>query len=257
VNALLLSQTIAAPWTSLQLGPLDLALAPGEVIGVIGPNGAGKSTLLRVACGDIAADSGTLELLGRPLNAWPPRQRARRLAVLPQQSLLTFPYTVTEVVTLGRVPHDSGRATDRRIVDNVLAALDLDHLRERRYTELSGGERQRVQLARVFAQVWEGDGPRLLLLDEPTSALDLAHQQQVLAGVRNLARDGCGVLMVLHDFNLLAAYADRLLVLQTGQCRALGTPDSVLSEQLFRDVFDVDVNILRHPTRGTPMVCSG
>jgi iron complex transport system ATP-binding protein len=175
--------------------------------------------------------------------------------VLPQLSQLDFPYTVEEVVGLGRTPHDTGNAGDREIVCEAMAAFDVTALRHRRYTELSGGERQRAQLARVFAQVWR-PGERLLLLDEPTSALDLAHQQQVMAVVAELAATGCAVVMVVHDVNLLAAHADRLLTLHHGRAYALGTPREVISETLFREVFAARVHLGRHPVSGDPLVLS-
>jgi len=255
MSVLTLDKVSARPWGTPLLQDIDLSLAAGDVLGVIGPNGAGKSSLLRLVAGDIPLDSGSIGLLGKPLAQWPLRERACRMAVLPQLSLLSFPYTVEEVVDLGRIPHDTGNAVDASIVEEVLAAVDMGRLRHRLYTELSGGERQRAQLARVFAQVWRG-GERLLLLDEPTSALDLAHQQQVLQAISRLAADGCAVVMVIHDFNLLAASAGQLLALHGGRCYAMGAPDVVLSQQLFRDVFSAEVHITRHPVHGRPLVVS-
>ena len=255
MSVLTLERVTTRPWGPPLLEDIDLALAPGEVLGVIGPNGAGKSSLLRLVSGDIAVHAGTIRFLGKPLPLWNLRERACRLAVLPQLSLLDFPSTVEEVVGLGRTPHDTGSAGDREIVREAMAALDVTALRHRRYTELSGGERQRTQLARVFAQVWR-PGERLLLLDEPTSALDLAHQQQVMAVVPKLAASGCAVVMVVHDVNLLAAHADRLLALHRGRAYALGPPREVINETLFREVFDARVHLGRHPVTGDPLVLS-
>lgn len=255
MTVLRLDNVSARPWGTPLLRDINLSLAPGEVLGIIGPNGAGKSSLLRLISQDIPLENGTIELTGRALTAWPLRERACRMAVLPQLSLLGFPYTVAEVVQLGRIPHATGNSADKAIVDEVLDAVDMLHLRQRLYTELSGGERQRTQLARVFAQIWQG-AERLLLLDEPTSALDLAHQQQVLATISRLAADGCAVVMVIHDFNLLAGNAGQLLALHEGRPYALGTPGSVLSEQLFREVFKASVHISQHPVHGHPLVVS-
>ena len=253
MNMLTLEHLSASPWGTPLLQDINLSLAAGEILGVIGPNGAGKSSLLRLISQDIPAASGSIRLAGKPLAQWPLRERACRMAVLPQLSLLGFPYTVEEVVHLGRIPHDTGMAIDAAIVEEVLAAVDMIQLRHRLYTELSGGERQRTQLARVFAQIWRGT-ERLLLLDEPTSALDLAHQQQVLQTISRLAADGCAVVMVVHDFNLLAASAGQLLALHHGRAWALGDPQTVLSEQLFREVFNAAVHISHHPVHGYPLV---
>jgi iron complex transport system ATP-binding protein len=163
VTVLALDKVTTRPWGPPLLQAIDLALEAGEVLGVMGPNGAGKSSLLKLVSGDMPAHAGTISFLGKPLSRWTLRERARRLAVLPQLSQLDFPYTVEEVVGLGRTPHDTGRAGDREIVCEAMAAFDVTALRHRRYTELSGGERQRAQLARVFAQVWR-PGERLLAL---------------------------------------------------------------------------------------------
>ena len=250
-----LSHVGAAPWGSPLLEDINVAMAAGSILGLAGPNGAGKSTLLKIIAGDIPPTEGELLLAERPLHAWSLQERAREVAFLPQMSLLNFPYTVEEVILLGRTPHDSGRATDWEILEEVLQLTDTGALRHRLYTQLSGGERQRTQLARVFAQVWgESLAGRLLLLDEPTSALDLAHQQQVLSAVQQLAQRGCAVVLVIHDLNLVASIADQLLVLDGGRQVALGTPQQIFTQELFRRVFQVEVSISNHPQHGFPMV---
>jgi iron complex transport system ATP-binding protein len=181
---------------------------------------------------------------------------ARRLAYLPQLSLLNFPYTVEEVVAMGRMPHDTGVSTDAGIVAQALAATDTASLRERLYTRLSGGEKQRVQLARVLSQVWDAGHGALLLLDEPTNALDLSHQQMVLAAVRALAQRGCAVVLASHDLNLVAGLADSIAVLQQGRVAALGAPREIFTPQLFREIFAIDVLVQRHPERDQPLVIS-
>jgi iron complex transport system ATP-binding protein len=240
------------------LDAVSLTVAPGELVAIVGPNGAGKSTLLRALSGELASSDGDVWLCNRPLRAWPLREQARMRAVLPQQSTLTFAFTVREVVLLGRAPHSQGidGPHDQAIAAAALAAVDADHLAERWYTTLSGGERQRVQLARVLAQIWEplADRPRFLLLDEPTSSLDIAHQHATLAIAQRWARQGVGVLAVLHDLNLAAQYADRLAVLRAGRKVADGSPNDVLTPALIADVFGMPVQVLRHPTMGCPLV---
>ena len=254
MNVLVLDDASAAPWGPPLLEHISLALEPGQILGLAGPNGAGKSSLLRLIAGDIPLAGGQLLLGGRRHGEWQRRCLARQLAYLPQLSLLNFPYTVEEVVALGRIPHDTGASVDREIVSRVMAATDTSHLQDRLYTRLSGGERQRVQLARVFSQIWDGGPGGLLLLDEPTTALDLSHQQLVLDAVRHLAAGGCAVVLAIHDLNLVAGQADRIAVLRRGSLAACGAPAEVFTEQLFRDVFDIEVLIRPHPERQQPLV---
>jgi iron complex transport system ATP-binding protein len=233
---------------------IDLQLRAGEIFGVLGPNGAGKSTLLGALSGELAANVGQVLLADRPLHDWPSRERAQRLAVLPQQSSLSFGFRVEEVVGMGRLPHDEGRAADQLIVEQALFAADARHLEGRSYLTLSGGERQRVHLARVLAQLWPGAEGRVLLLDEPTAALDPLHQHSTLQAVRGFAEQGAAVMVILHDLNLAARYCDRLLLLHEGRAHLQGTVDEVLQPQPLRDVFGLDVLIQRHPERGHPLV---
>jgi len=258
MSVLSLQNIHAAPWGSPLLHDIHFNLQPGEILGLAGPNGAGKSTLLEVVAGIAATTKGEVSLLSQPMASWPPRERALRLAVLPQLSLLSFPYTVEEVILIGRVPGNSSRQEDLTILAQVMAATDTLSLRGQLYTQLSGGEKQRVQLARVLAQIWhEQDmSDRVLLLDEPTTALDLTHQQQLLALLKELSDRGLAVIVTLHDFNLLAAIAHRVLVIAGGRQVALGNTHSVLTRQLFEDVFSTEVIISAHPTRGHPMVIS-
>jgi len=256
MSVLELCHISAAPWGPALLDDINISLEPGNILGLAGPNGAGKSSLLRLIAGDIQSNGGELTLGGQPLGHWTPQQRAQRLAFLPQMSLLSFPYTVEEVVLLGRTPHASGSEIDREILEQVLELTDTLDLRHRLYTQLSGGERQRTQLARVFAQVWDGASlaGKLLLLDEPTSALDLAHQQQMLSAVQLLARRGCAVVLAIHDLNLAASIADTVLVLDNGRQVALGAPQQIFTPELFKQVFQVDVIVSNHPQQGFPMI---
>lgn len=240
-----------------------LAVQPGEVLAVIGPNGAGKSTLLHVLSGALRPDHGIAALDGVPLARLPRDELARRRAVLPQASVLSFPFRVREVVHLGRSPH-RGRSThgeDERAVEAAMRQAEVMHLADRIYTTLSGGERQRVHLARVLAQIGmpdreagHVDTSRYLLLDEPTNALDLTHQHACLTTARAVARQGGGVVAVLHDPNLAAQYADRIVVVDRGKVTATGTPDDVLTEAVMAETYGLDVTVGRHPTRDCPHV---
>jgi iron complex transport system ATP-binding protein len=240
------------------LTEVSLALAPGEMVAVVGPNGAGKSTLIKTLCGDVVPARGTVLLGGRRLATWPRRERAQVMAVLPQASALAFPFTVLEVVLMGRTPHLRSAETphDYQIALAALAAVGMVPYAQRLYPTLSGGERQRVQLARILAQIWEVPpcGVRYLLLDESTASLDLAYQHSTLATARNFARQQVGVLAVLHDLNLAAQYADRIVLLKEGQQLGAGHPYEVLTPELIQSAFALPVLILPHPRLPCPLV---
>lgn len=233
---------------------IDIELRPGEVLGVLGPNGAGKSTLLAALCGELATSEGRVSLDERPLADWPGQERAKRLAVLPQSSSLSFAFSVNEIVGMGRLPHASGRVRDAEIVAEALKAADALHLAGRSYLALSGGERQRVHLARVLAQLWPGAEGQTLLLDEPTSMLDPLHQHTILQAVRDFAERGVAVLVILHDLNLAARYCDQLLLLHQGLPHAYGPPAEVLTTETLAVVYGLQVLIHQHPERGHPLI---
>lgn len=229
-------------------------LSAGEILGIIGPNGAGKSSLLKAICGDWAYQ-GLLNIIGASAN---PALRARQVAVLPQFSLLNFPYRVSEVVGLGRTPHQSGVKRDAEIIDQALALMDIVFLKNRLYTELSGGEKQRVQLARVFAQIWDPEdaenGVRLLILDEPTTALDLGHQQALMMAIKTFASRGVAIVMVLHDVNLAARYANKVLALLCSEVMAYGSAQEVITQDNMQRLYEADIHILKHPVDNSPIV---
>ncbi len=256
MSVLTITSASASPYGTALLQGIHFSLQAGQVLGLIGPNGAGKSTLLHAVAGGIALDSGLVLLNGKPLQEYDRVQRARALAMQSQHAALNFPFSVEEVILLGRMPHASGRDMDQQILEEVLYATDTLPLRRRPYTQLSGGEKQRVQLARALAQLWRAeDSPgRLLLLDEPNSALDLAHQRMVMERVDALAAEGCAVIVATHDFNLLASHADQLLVLDQGRQHSVGEPEAVLTPAMFADVFQVQVMIERHPDNQSPLV---
>jgi iron complex transport system ATP-binding protein len=236
------------------LDGVDLGIAAGEIVGLIGPNGAGKSTLVRLLAGTIRPASGVVRLDGRPLRDWSGTERARRLALVPQDPRIEFPYTVLEVVLMGRSPHLPTLALPGRhdldIARGALARLEVADLEARRMDELSGGERQRVFLARALAQE-----PTVLLLDEPTTHLDLRHQTQVHDVARARCRQaGIGVLSVLHDLNLAAAYCDRLALLAGGRIVREGRPADVLDAHILERAFGTRVWVGPHAVTHAPVV---
>ena len=238
------------------LTDVSIAVAPGKVTALIGQNGAGKSTLLKALSGELTPDQGKVSLHDKPIRDWPGQDRARLLSVLPQQHALNFEFRVEEVVALGRYPHGTGHQRDRQIVQEALALCDLSPFSKRSIDDISGGERQRVHLARVLAQIWESqpEGPCFLLLDEPTTGLDLSHQQALFKAVQHFARREVGILLVVHDLNLAARYADRVVLMHQGHIAEQGTPDEVFKADTLQRYFDLAVTVLRHPRHDCPLI---
>ena len=235
---------------------LSLTLKPGQVTAIIGPNGAGKSTLLKSLNGQIRPSSGTIILDGQPLERLNRRSISRRIAVVAQEAELRFPVTVLEFVLGGRfawaINSGWGWETehDLQIADAVIREAELAELSGRLMNELSGGERQRALMARALAT----EAP-ILLLDEPTANLDLSHQATLLTLVRNRCdRNEAAALVVTHDINLAAQFADNLLLMKDGRALHSGTPDQVLQPQILQDVFAVKVLVDAHPVTGGPRV---
>ena len=223
------------------LRSVDLALPRGELVAMVGTNGSGKTTLLRILAGVLAADAGVVQFAGQPLAEWRRDDLARRIAVLPQQVDLPSGFRVAELVEMGRMPHArslfGSTDADEQAVARALADADALDLADRFADELSGGERQRVLVAMALAQE-----PELLLMDEPTLHLDLAHQVALLSAIRRLqAQRGLTVVAVLHDLNLAAAFAPRIVVLDRGAVVADGPAIEVLDPALVQEVFGVAV----------------
>ncbi|HMV32238.1 MAG: ABC transporter ATP-binding protein [Gemmatimonadales bacterium] len=219
-----------------------LDLDAGELVAVVGPNGSGKTTLLRALLGTLPLAAGSVALLDRPLGEWTSAALARVVGVVTQREESLFPLTVEETVSLGRYaflgPLAPLAETDRRIVAEAMATADVAQLAARPTDQLSGGEWQRVRIARALAQQ-----PRLLVLDEPTASLDIRHEMEVFELVRRLAGQGIASLVVSHQLNLAARYADRLLLLHEGRVVADGPPATVLTRETVAHVFDWPVAI--------------
>ncbi len=240
----------------IALSEISLGLSGGEVLALVGPNGSGKSSLVRAISGTLIPFSGRVLLDGQDVQRLAPAQRARQMAVLPQNALIPPAFTVLETVLFGRTPYlnflGQLSARDEQIARDSLLRVDALALAERRVGELSGGEQQRVLLARALAQQTP-----LLLLDEPTTHLDLKHQVNLLTLTRDLAhRDGLAVLIVLHDLNLAAQYADRIALLSEGRLLAIGAPASVLTSETLSIVYDLPLKVLTHPTQNHPLIAA-
>ena len=233
------------------LDGVDISARAGEVLALVGPNGAGKSTLLSALAVDLPVDAGEITVDGRSAVEWSAAELARRRAVLPQHHELAFPFSVEQVVAMGRAPWTGSRAADddSAVVAESLAACEIEHLTDRAFPTLSGGERARVALARVLAQ-----RAQAVLLDEPTAALDLRHQELVLRRCRDRAAEGCAVVVVVHDLGLAAAHCDRIAIVHDGRIRGVGAPREVLDPQLLTEVYRYPVEVLEHPGRDAILV---
>lgn len=233
------------------LDAVDLEVYAGEVLALVGPNGAGKSTLLGVVAGDTDPDSGRTVLDGTDLHRWRLGDLARRRALLTQANSVAFPFTVREIVAMGRAPWAAlpEGNDDEEIIEESLAATDTSSLRSRTFPTLSGGEKARASLSRALAQ-----RAGVLLLDEPTAAVDLRHQEIVLELARTVADAGGAVVVVLHDLELAAAWSDRLVMISGGRIRAEGPPDRVLTAELVEEVYQQPVLVDRHPVTGDLLV---
>jgi iron complex transport system ATP-binding protein len=234
------------------LAGVTLEVEAGEVVGLLGRNGVGKTTLLRVASGTLTPDRGSVHFDGRALASFSRRELARRLAVVPQDLHVPFPFLAGEIVLMGRTPHQNlfgfESSEDVRRARDAMERMGISQLENRSVLELSGGERQLVMFARALAQA-----PELLLLDEPTAFLDLSHRIDVLQVVRELVADGGSALVVSHDLALAARVCDRLVVLADGRVVAQGPPAEVLQPEILRGAFGIEAEILRG-SDGLPVI---
>jgi cobalamin transport system ATP-binding protein len=233
---------------------LSLGLSAGRFVGLIGPNGSGKTTLVRLLGGLLQPAAGEVRLEGRPMSALPPRARAQRIAVVLQESMLLFNFSVLEVVLMGRAPRlgflGLEGPEDYAAARAALGDVDLLGREARPIQELSSGERQRALIARALAQE-----PRVLLMDEPTAFLDMKHALAIYEILGRLSREqGLLVLAVSHDLNLAARHAERLVLLHLGRLVADGPPEEVLTRERIREVYETEVEVARDPSSGTPLV---
>lgn len=248
--------------TSFRVGPhellkdIDLEVRPGEILSILGQNGAGKSTLLRILSGELRPTVGSVTLDGIELSQIRAVTLAGRRAVVPQNSHLTFAFTVLEVVLLGiSVPglNRTNRRDDEHLAQTILDLVDLCHLAHRYYPSLSGGEKQRVQLARALCQleyaVQHSKQQQYLLLDEATANLDIAHQRLVCNLLKKRVAHNLGIVIVAHDLNLAAAISDRIALMKDGRLKAVGSIDQVFNENMLTEVYGCDMTLMAQGTR--------
>lgn len=242
---------------------LSFQVRVGEVLGVIGPNGSGKTSLLKLLGKVLPIQEGGIRLFGQDLRALPQDAVARTVAHVPQDSQIAFPFTIAEMVLMGRFPHHCGgrrfgkliwfgweTREDQRLAAEAMEETDVAHLANRPISAVSGGERQRAILARALTQE-----PRVLLLDEPTVFLDLNHQVEICRILRRLNEErGLTILLVSHDLNLASQYCDRLLLLAGGEIYRIGTPEEVIRPDVLEAVYGCEVLVDGHPDSGLPRV---
>ena len=244
-------------WT---LDHLSFHVDAGEILGIVGPNGSGKSSLLKVCAGLLPAGEGQVRLSGVPLGKQSQSNIARKVAVVPQEYVQVFPFTVAETVLMGRFPHRTARwwslgigdetANDLACAHQAMVDTDVLPLADRLVSDLSGGERQRVMIARALAQE-----PSILLLDEPTAFLDINHQIEICSLVAQLrAERRLTVVLVSHDLNVASQYCDRVLMLKEGRLCRIGPPDETIRPDILRMVYGCDVVVDAHPQTGRPRV---
>ncbi|NLM54484.1 MAG: ABC transporter ATP-binding protein [Firmicutes bacterium] len=234
------------------LEDLAFGLYPGQFVGIVGPNGAGKSTVLKLMNRLLAPSKGEVRIAGRSVSEYSLKELARLIAFVPQEPEY-FPFTVRELVTLGRSPYRSGYGSvsprDAEIVEEAMREAGVVEFADRPVDQLSGGERQRVTVARALAQKTP-----ILLLDEPTNHLDIEHQLHICRLLQAKANAGMTCVAVLHDLNLVASYCHEVLVLDLGRLVAHGAPGGVLTPELVQEVYHVHIPDIRHPVTGRPVI---
>lgn len=235
------------------LQDVSLKASPGSVTGLIGPNGSGKTTLIRILCGLLVPDSGEVRLNGKPMADYSPHDRSRHIAYVSQMWRPAFDFTVEQTVLLGRIPWRNRYGgfegeEDVAAADRAIELMGIERFRHEPITRLSGGELQRVMIAAALAQQTE-----VLVLDEPTTHLDIAHQQNVLITLRQVAEQrGITVLASIHDLNLASIYCNSLILMSGGKTAAQGKPADVLTGERIRDVFGLELDVESGRYGGSP-----
>ncbi len=225
----------------------------GEFIGLIGPNGAGKSTLFKTILGILKPEVGEVLYRGEPIGSMNLKERAKRIAFLPQIFEVKFSYTVKDFIAMGRFPYQDGLSShssqDLKCIRDVIQRFSLTEIAHRRIDELSGGELQRVLFAQSIAQ-----DPEILLLDEPTTHLDIGHQFEIMNILDDLNKDGLTVITILHDLNISAEYCSRIILMDKGRIVRDGEPSSVMDYNIIEEVYDARVVIKENPYSGKPFL---
>ncbi|MEW5909710.1 MAG: ABC transporter ATP-binding protein [Thermodesulfobacteriota bacterium] len=236
------------------LGNISFSIDRSDFFIIIGPNGSGKTTLMKIIAGIEPLQNGKVEILERPISEYSIKALSKTIAFVPQSFPIDFPYSIREMVLMGRYPHQGVLGMENRndmdIALEAMAITGIEHLADRKIDQVSGGERQRAVIARAICQE-----PEIILLDEPTASLDLSHQVRIMDLMEQLKKEkGISVVMVSHDVNLAAMYADQLLILKNGQITGIGKPEAVLKFEVLEKAYGCTIVVDQSPLGNIPRV---
>lgn len=238
------------------LNEIDLSIHPGELLIIIGPNGAGKSTLLNVLADELKTSQGDIIFKNKVLSNWNPEELATYKAKFSQEYNVDIALIVKDIVMMGRYPYFdvAPHKMDLKVVDESMEITEVLHLKNRNYNSLSGGEKQRIHLARILAQLENKNTEKLAFFDEPLNNLDVRHQYQILEAIKVFTQQGNAAAIVLHDLNLAAEFADRILLLKEGKIKAIGKPEEIFQKELISKAYNFPCTICKNPVNDCPMI---
>mgnify|MGYP001409243044 FL=1 len=241
----------------LILNDISLDVKSGDMVSIIGPNGSGKTTMLKAISNEVKISDGEIIFKKKNINNWDISELANEKSVLSQSSNLVFPFTVIDIVKMGRFPikKKGSLVQENNLCEKILDIFDLTDYVNQNYITLSGGEKQRVQLARVVAQIWSEDySEKILLLDEPTSYLDIKHQYLLFNFLKTLNDKGLTIMMVLHDLNHAISNSNKVAVLKNSQLISYGDTKKVITENLINKVFEIDLKLINYEGNDVPII---
>lgn len=240
------------------LDGVDVSLEYGEFLAIVGPNGAGKSSLLSVLANEVKSKQRIL-FKSKPIHNWEVRELSMHKAKFSQHNSADIPLEVKDVVMMGRYPYFDGqpKKEDHEAMNNMMYETDVFHLKDREYNTLSGGEKQRVHLSRVMAQLQNEIAHKLVFLDEPLNNLDIKHQYKTLEIIKNFTKKANSAIVVLHDLNLAAQFADKILLMKSGKVSSYGTPEEVFTAENISKAYNFPCTICPHPINHNPMIIFG
>lgn len=240
------------------LNGVDVSLEYGEFLAIVGPNGAGKSSLLSVLANEVKSNQ-KIVFKNKNINDWEVQELSKHKAKFSQHNSNDIPLEVQDVVMMGRYPYFDAqpRQEDHDAMNSMMQETDVFHLKEREYNTLSGGEKQRVHLSRVLAQLQNEIAHKLVFLDEPLNNLDVKHQYKALETIKNFTKKANSAIVVLHDLNLAAQYADKILLMKSGRVAAYGSPEEVFTAENISEAYNFPCTICGHPITNNPMIIFG